>query len=89
MQWQNILSRYHSPKVVICLLKHCVKSVQMRSFSGTFFTVFQMNTGKYGPEKPPYLDTFHAVKLHYGSAKYRNFCRPMTSLGWQLRANQN
>ena len=28
---------------------HCVKSVQ--------------NTGKYGPEKTPYLDTFHTVFL--------------------------
>ena len=24
-------------------------------------SVFSFNTGKYGPEKPPYLDTFHAV----------------------------
>ena len=24
-------------------------------------TVFSPNTGKYGPEKTPYLDTFHAV----------------------------
>ena len=23
--------------------------------------VFSSNTGKYGPEKTPYLDTFHAV----------------------------
>ena len=23
--------------------------------------VFSPNTGKYGPEKTPYLDTFHAV----------------------------
>ena len=22
------------------------------------------NTGKYGPEKTPYLDTFHAVMVH-------------------------
>ena len=31
----------------------CVKSVQI--------SVFSPNTGKYGPEKTPYLDTFHAV----------------------------
>ena len=24
------------------------------------------NTGKYGPEKTPYFDTFHAVKLIWG-----------------------
>ena len=30
-------------------------------FSGPYFPVFALNTGKYGPEKTPYLDTFHAV----------------------------
>ena len=29
--------------------------------SGLYFTVFNLNTGKYGPEITPYLDTFHAV----------------------------
>ena len=29
--------------------------------SGSYFPVFSPNTGKYGPEKTPYLDTFHAV----------------------------
>ena len=39
-------------------------------FSGPYFLVFGLvflvsspNTGKYGPEKTPYLDTFHAVFL--------------------------
>ena len=49
---------------------HCMKSVQIRSFSGPYFPVFGLNTetygvspntGKYGPEKTPYLDTFHAM----------------------------
>ena len=30
-------------------------------FSGPYFSVFGLNTGKYGPEKIPYWDTFHAV----------------------------
>ena len=30
-------------------------------FSGPYFPVFELNTRKYGPEKTPYLDTFHAV----------------------------
>ena len=30
-------------------------------FSGPYFPVFRLNTEKYGPEKSPYLDTFHAV----------------------------
>ena len=29
--------------------------------SGPYFHVFSLNTGKYGPEITPYLDTFHAV----------------------------
>ena len=35
-------------------------------FSGPYFPVFSQNTGKYGPEETPYLDTFHAViaKFH-------------------------
>ena len=44
-------------------MSHFVKSVQIRSFSGPYFPVFSPNTGKYGPEKTPYLDTFHAVSL--------------------------
>ena len=30
-------------------------------FSGPHFHVFSPNTGKYGPKKTPYLDTFHAA----------------------------
>ena len=30
-------------------------------FSGPYFPVFGLNTGKYGPEKTPYFDTVHAV----------------------------
>ena len=30
-------------------------------FSSPYFPVFGLNTGKYGPEKTPYLDSFHAV----------------------------
>ena len=37
-------------------------------FSSPYFPIFRINTGKYGPEKTPYLDTFHAaidsVTLH-------------------------
>ena len=29
--------------------------------SGPYLPVFSLNTGKYGPEITPYLDTFHAV----------------------------
>ena len=30
-------------------------------FSGPYFPVFEVNTGKYGAEKTAYLDTFHEV----------------------------
>ena len=30
---------------------------------GPYFPVFVLNTGKYNPEKTPYLDTFHAMLL--------------------------
>ena len=32
-----------------------------RVFSGPYFPAFGLNTGKHGPQKTPYLDTFHAV----------------------------
>ena len=32
-------------------------------FSGPYFSVFCPNTGKYGPGKSPYLDTFYVVQL--------------------------
>ena len=33
------------------------------AFSGPYIPVFGLNTGKNGPEKTPYLDTFHAVVI--------------------------
>ena len=56
---------------MFCNSYHCLKSVQIRSFFWSVFSrifphtpylsVFSPNAGKYGPEKTPYLDTFHAV----------------------------
>ena len=37
------------------------KCSNTKFFSGPYFPVFSPNTGKYGPEKTPYLDAFHAV----------------------------
>ena len=36
-------------------------------FPGLYFSAFSPNTGKYGPEKTPYLDTFHAVSRTHNS----------------------
>ena len=33
-------------------------------------SIFSPNTGKYGPEITPYLDTFHAVYVRWRSALY-------------------
>ena len=47
-----------------------VRSVQIRSNFWSVFSriwteyVFSPNTGKYGPEITPYLDTFHAVLIY-------------------------
>ena len=30
-------------------------------FTGPYFPVFGLNTGKYGPEKTPYSDTFRTI----------------------------
>ena len=40
---------------------HCVKVSKYGVISGLYFHVVSPNTGKYGPEINPYLDTFHAV----------------------------
>ena len=46
--------------------KQCVKGVQIVNLRITeLIFVFSPNTGKYGPEKTPYIDTFHAVKLKH------------------------
>ena len=39
--------------------EHCVSKYGV--FSGPYFPVFSPNTGINGPEKTPYLDSFHAV----------------------------
>ena len=41
---------------------HCVKrNANTEFFLVHVFRVFGLNTGKYGPQKTQYLDTFHAV----------------------------
>ena len=35
-----------------------------------YLSVFSPNAGKYGPEKTPYLDTFHAVDSNHIFRKY-------------------
>ena len=44
-------------------IRHEILSIVMRFFRGShsYYLIFSPNTGKYGPEKIPYLDNFHAV----------------------------
>ena len=60
--------------VSTAIIMHQVKSVQIRSYFwsvfscirteyGPYLSVFSPNTGKYGPEITPYLNTFHAVLI--------------------------
>ena len=42
----------------------------IRRFTPQIF-VFSPNTGKYGPEIIPYLDTFHAVRV-FGQVKFKD-----------------
>ena len=74
---------------VLNLWKHYLKSVQIQSYflsvvpvfglkteiqsSARIQSVFSPNTGKYGPEITPYLDTFHAVKVTRIRSIYQYF----------------
>ena len=43
-------------------------------FSGPYFPVFGLNTGKYGSEKTPYLDNFQAISGYDYGIFYRKIC---------------
>ena len=69
----------------IGLLVHCSKSVKIRSYFCPYFSVFglntfSMNTGKYGAEITPCLDTFHAVVVMLKSTIRINFSYLFDSL---------
>ena len=40
-----------------------------------YLSVFSPNAGKYGPEKTPYLDTFHTLPLCYYFAPLYNYMK--------------
>ena len=43
------------------MIKTARKVSKYGASSGQYFPVFGLNTIKYGPEKSPYLDNFHAL----------------------------
>ena len=42
-------------------LSLCEKCPNTRFFSGPYFPLFGLHTGKYGLDETPFLKTFHAV----------------------------
>ena len=48
---ENLLESKPGMLIVHAGTNHCVKSVQIRSFSVPYFPIFSPNMGKYGPEK--------------------------------------
>ena len=65
----GMLKNYYNvnpfPRHVSGYFNHCVKSVLIRSYFGLYSPVFSPNTGKYGPEKTPYLDTFNTLSAKF------------------------
>ena len=53
-----VVIRYDSIFVFLVMMKHCVKSVLIRSF---FWSVFSRIRPEFGPVKTTYLDTFHTM----------------------------
>ena len=81
--------------VMLLFVQLCCKSYVARNaskygvFSGPYFPVFGLNTGKYGPEETPYLDNFHAVLHLLKKGFIRHYLKLLLSLTdlQQLRFN--
>ena len=58
---RNLLDYYSTP----ALLEKCPNTefFLVRFFPTVYLSLFGPNAGKCGPEKTPYLDTFHALPL--------------------------
>ena len=58
----TIKFRYFDQKNCLVIIAYIAWKVSKYGvISGLYFPVFSPNTGKYGPEITPYLDTFHAA----------------------------
>ena len=75
LNWFKTLTTYHYSKIIVSCFQPQEYTVWKASkhgvISGPYFPVFELNTGKYGPEKTPYLNTFNAVR---GIAMTRDLC---------------
>ena len=56
-------------------------------FRVRIFTEFSPDTGKCGPERTPYLDNFHAVKIlpHYQNSRFFRTCANSKKMSGTLR----
>ena len=63
------LSKTHDKNINITAWKVSKYEV----FSGPYLSIFSPNTGKYGPEKTRYLDTFYAVHIWWHVYEYEYF----------------
>ena len=74
----NCSVEYFLDNVSLPIIYHCVKSVHIWSYFWSAFscirTKFSPDTGKYGPQITPYLDTFHAVYI----------CDDVWRISWRL-----
>ena len=57
----NVVCKNIWHKQRFCINNTSWKMFKYGVFSGLCFPVFTSNTGKYGPEKTSYLETFHAM----------------------------
>ena len=57
----NVVSKNIWHKQGFCINNTSWKVFKYGVFSGLCFPVFTSNTGKYGPQKTLYLETFHAI----------------------------
>ena len=58
LHFRNNIHKFNIGNVKVPLREKCPNT---DVFSGLYFPAFGLNTGKYGPEKTPHLDSFHAV----------------------------
>ena len=90
------ISRYFSEKLFFEILSrrpHCAKSVRIRSYSGSYFPTFGLNTDRYGVSLriqsecrkirtriTPNTDTFHAVLLSRKCFSAENFVSILSTI---------
>ena len=59
-KWNRVTLREKCPNTEFFLVRIFPHSEWIRKDTN-YLSVFTLNVGKYGPEKTPFLDTFHAV----------------------------